>query len=164
MREMVQRTDKRQRKEDTWNREKGSNGKREEADGTGQNMINKAEDTSITYLYSTQHLSLVIPECLYLQQEVEKEAQKWMIILSIIFFLLFFFSLRPLLIILRLRRGLETRGERCNKLHDIFHRGFTLVDNHGVLQVVDKLIVEKRLVLELVEETEGVIGNRRPGT
>lgn len=57
--------------------------------------------------------------------------------------------LRLITVLLSLRCSLETRGEPRNKLHDILHRGLTPVNNHGVLQVVDELLVELRLVLQL---------------
>lgn len=87
---------------------------------------------------------------LYLQQEVKDEAQKWMLFLFVFLFvilhiLLLLFS--PLL--LSFRRRLETRGEPRSKLDDILHSRFTPVDDHGVLQVVDELLVEQRLVLLL---------------
>lgn len=98
-------------------------------------------------------------QCLYLQQEVEDETQKWVIILFIVFFILFVSVLLLILLLIRFRWRLETCGEPCNKLDDIFNCWFTLVDNHGILQVVDKLLMEQGLVLKLMEEKEDVISN-----
>ena len=82
-----------------------------------------------------------------------------MIILFIVFFVLFLSILLLFLLLIRFRWRLETRGKPCNKLNDIFNSRFTLVDNHGVLQVVAKLLMEQGLVLKLMEEKEDVISN-----
>lgn len=82
-----------------------------------------------------------------------------MIILSFFLFLL----ILMLLLLICFRRRLETCGEPRNKLNDIFNSRFTLVDNHGVLQVVDKLLVEQCLILQLKEKMEGVISNTQQG-
>lgn len=71
----------------------------------------------------------------------------------ILHILLLLFS--PLL--LSFRRRLETRGEPRSKLDDILNSRFTPVDDHGVLQVVDELLVEQRLVLLLKDRRTEVI-------
>lgn len=75
----------------------------------------------------------------------------------LILFIFIFFVLHILLLLLLLlftlllsfRCRLETRGEPHNKLNDILNSRFTPVDNHGILQVVDELLMEQRLVLLL---------------
>lgn len=83
-----------------------------------------------------------------------------MIILSFFLFLLILL----ILFLFHFRWRLETCGEPRNKLNDIFNCRFTLVDNHGVLQVVDKLLMEQCLILELKEKMEAIMicitGNR----
>lgn len=73
------------------------------------------------------------------------------VILHILLLLLF----TPLLLSFRCR--LETRGEPRSKLDDILNSRFTPVDDHGVLQVVDELIVEQRLVLLLKDRRTEVM-------
>lgn len=85
----------------------------------------------------------------YLQQEVEDEAQKWMIVLFVFVLL----HILLLLLFLRFWCRLKTRGKPGNKLDDVFNSRFAPVHDHGVLQVVDKLLVEPCLVLQLKDET-----------
>lgn len=66
----------------------------------------------------------------------------------VLWFLLFLLTV-PLLILFCFWRRLETGGKPCNKLDDIFNCWLTFVNNHGVLQVMDKLFMERGLVLEL---------------
>lgn len=61
----------------------------------------------------------------------------------------------PLLLSFRCR--LETRGEPRSKLHDVLNSRLTPVDDHGVLQVVDELLVEQRLVILLKDGRTEVI-------
>lgn len=82
----------------------------------------------------------------------------------LILFIFIFFVLHILLLLLLLftlllsfRCRLETRGEPHNKLNDILNSRFTPVDNHGILQVVDELLMEQRLVLLLKDGIREVI-------
>lgn len=77
--------------------------------------------------------------------------------------ILFFFFLLLLLLpfFLSFRWRLKTCGEPCSKFNDIFHGGFTLVHDHGKLQVVDKLLVEQSLVLKLMEKIKNAINKRQ---
>lgn len=71
----------------------------------------------------------------------------------ILFILLFF----PLLLSFRCR--LERRGEPRSKLNDVLNSSLPPVDDHGVLQIMDKLLVEQRLVLQLKDGMREVIKN-----
>lgn len=66
-----------------------------------------------------------------------------------IFFVLHILLLLFTSLLLSFRHRLETRGKSRSKLDDIFNSRFTPVDDHGILQVVDKLLMEQRLVLQL---------------
>lgn len=70
-----------------------------------------------------------------------------MLVLFIFFVLLLLLTV--LLFLLSFRRSLETRGEARSKLDDILHSRFTPVDDHGILQAMEELLVEQRLVLQL---------------
>lgn len=81
----------------------------------------------------------------------------------LILFIFIFFVLHILLLLLlftlllSFRCRLETRGEPHNKLNDILNSRFTPVDNHGILQVVDELLMEQCLVLLLKDGIREVI-------
>lgn len=81
-----------------------------------------------------------------------------MLILFIFFVLhILLLLISPLLLSFRCR--LETRGEPRSKLDDILNSRFTPVDDHGILQAVDKLLVERCLVLQLKDGMKEGIKN-----
>lgn len=77
-------------------------------------------------------------------------------LLLFVFLILVLFG--PLLL-LSYRWRLEARGEPRSKLNDILNGRFPPVDDHGIFQVVDKLLVEQRLVLQLKDGMRKVITN-----
>lgn len=76
-------------------------------------------------------------------------------IILVIFLLLHILLLLPPLLCFWCR--LEGSGKPRNKLNDIFNSRFASVDDHGILQVMNKFLMEHRLILQLKDEMSKVI-------
>lgn len=76
-----------------------------------------------------------------------------------VFFVLHILLLLFSSLLLSFRCRLETRGEPRSEIDDILNSRFTPVDDHGILQAVDKLLMEQRLVLHLKDGMKEGIKN-----